>query len=244
MNRFGAAKLSAAVSVLLPAASVIIWPSLLWVHAVFVFWLAGASAVWIAADRKEGAGRLERAVQAVQKSAIHTLNHHRHDWMNELQVLYGYIRMGKPDKAVASVEKIRDKMAIESRISKLGVPSLVTFIQSFRTFSHSLQLDVDIDTGLQFEDLPLDRQAIADAIVDVVNAYRFQVKPGPGEPATLRLRIYCSDNSLQVELHYDGDIKDEDQLLQILKQRLLGTPLQAARLTQFHHVLLEAKLSA
>lgn len=244
MNRLRTAKLGAAVSVLLPAVSVMVWPSALWVHAVFILWVAGVSALWIAAERKQQAERLERAVRSSQKAAIHTLNHHRHDWMNELQVLYGYIRMGKQDKAVACVEKIRDKMAIESRISRLGVPSLVTFIQSFRTFSQSLQLEVDIDTGLQFDNLPVDRQAIADAIVDIVNAYRFQVKPGIGEPATLRLGICCSGNSLQVELHYEGDINDEDQLLRVLNQRLHGTPLQAAGLTQFHHVLLEAKLSA
>ena len=109
MNRYRMAKIYGAVSVALPAAAAWIWREAWWPHLIFLVWTAAAAALWIAADRRERETGHERMMRTLQWTAIRTLNHHRHDWMNDLQVLYGYIRMNKPDKSVECVENIRDR---------------------------------------------------------------------------------------------------------------------------------------
>ncbi|ASS66320.1 Spo0B domain-containing protein [Paenibacillus sp. RUD330] len=244
MNRIGSAKLYAAGSVLLPAAGVIIRPSFLWTHILFILWAVAAAAFWIVQERKEHEDRARRASALQQQASIRTLNHHRHDWMNDLQVLYGYIRIGKLERAAASVERIRDKMAVESRIAHLGIPSLVAYLQSFRTLSHNLVLEVDVEDNLTLEDLQLDRDRTADALIEVINAYRFGVKPGIGDPAVLVLKLSRAADELMVELEFAGELRDGDELVDKLEQRLRGTPLQAVSLKQFRHVLLKAPLCA
>ncbi|EGG34140.1 Spo0B domain-containing protein [Paenibacillus sp. HGF5] len=111
-----------------------VWKPSLAAGAVLTAWAVAASAcgAWLA--RKSDERRQQAIIRNMEQTAIQMLNHHRHDWMNELQILYGYIQLGKLDKTVGSVERIKDRMATESRISKLGIPSLVfIYIHTERT---------------------------------------------------------------------------------------------------------------
>lgn len=51
----------------------------------------------------------ERMLQETQLAAIHLMNHQRHDWMNDLQLLYGYVRLKKYDKLPDCVETIKEE---------------------------------------------------------------------------------------------------------------------------------------
>ena len=102
---------------------------------------------------------------------IRALNHHRHDWMNDLQVLFGYIQLNKQDKLKAYIEKLSDKLYRESLVSKLGVPELVAYLVLFRTKQRWMELTVwpekDINLGA-FGEAGL---TTADGIMKIVNAY-------------------------------------------------------------------------
>ncbi|MFB9327237.1 Spo0B domain-containing protein [Paenibacillus aurantiacus] len=228
MSRLSSVKLYAAASVLLPAAAVLIWRSELWLLAVFVAWSILAAIVWISVERKEQEQRHARTTHALQSASVRTLNHHRHDWMNDLQVLYGYIRMGKTDRTVQYVEQIRDRMTEESKIARLGVPSLIAFIQSFRTLTHSLQLDVRIEGELNLTELPIDSDRVSEAIMELINLYRFGIKPSGGEPAKITLEIGREEKALLVTFRLSGELNDPAQWQQGWKQRVKGSGLAPA----------------
>ncbi|WP_274649981.1 Spo0B domain-containing protein [Paenibacillus humicola] len=229
MNRLRTTKYYAAASAIAPAAAVLVWRSELWLLAAFVAWVAAASAVWIWCERKEQSLRMARTVSAMQTAAIRTLGHHRHDWMNDLQVLYGYIRMQKTDKTVQCVEQIRERMTTESKIAKLGVPSLVAFLQSFRTITHSLQLDIEIADEISLSELPIDGQRAAEAVADIINAYRFGVKPEAGVPARLSVAFSRDEKTLGVAFEYEGAISDEGEWKAKCRRALKGSPFKAAQ---------------
>lgn len=227
MNRFRALKWYLTGSVLLPAAAVFIWQDKLWVHGVFVVWTIFAAAVWLVLERKEQTHRAERTQQAQQNSAIRMLNHHRHDWMNELQVLYGYVRMNKPDKIAACVEKIRERMTAESRVSKLGDAALILFIHAFRTVTNTMQLHVEAADDVDLTELPLDGRNAADSLMDMVNMYRFGVKPSMGEAAKLTLTLSRDESALHVEFSFEGDLLEPPQLAAKCKQLLKRSVFKA-----------------
>lgn len=226
MNRVGSAKLYTSISLLLPAASLFVWRAEWWPVVAFVLWSALTIVVWVWSERKEQRTRLIRIERACQTASIRTLNHHRHDWMNDLQVLFGYIRMNKQERAVQYIEGIRERMAAESRIARLGEPSLITYLQSFRTMTHSMQLIVDIDGELDLGEIPIDKEAIADTLIDLMNMYRSGMKQGTGEPAKLRLKLFRDDRALHAVLLYDGEWNDIGQTMHTIKQRLRNAPLQ------------------
>ncbi|WP_317890769.1 Spo0B domain-containing protein [Paenibacillus arenilitoris] len=239
------AKYYAAATVLLPGAAVLIWPSKVWLTAVFLVWLTAAATYWILSERKEHAERTARTINSMQASAIRTLNHHRHDWMNDLQVVYGYIRLGKLDKTVECVEKISARMAVESSISKLGVPALVSYIQSFRTISNTLELQVAINGDIHLNEITADADQIAETIIHTINAYRFAAKPGYGNAAVLRLELSVDEEALFAAFYYEGELMNEQQWKQKIQQQLEGAPMKPITFEQpYGKVLLRAEMRA
>ncbi|TCM97668.1 sensor kinase SpoOB-type protein [Paenibacillus sp. BK033] len=225
MDRIRMARQSAAASVVLPGAAVLIWPSSVWLVALFLLWTIAAAVFWIRTERKEQEQRLARTVHMLQTASVKTLNHHRHDWMNDLQVLFGYIRMNKLDKTVEYVEKIRARMTDESQIAKLGVPSLVSYIQSFRTLTNAMQLQVKLEEGIYLNEMKDEGKPIAETLMSLINAYRFSVKTGYGEPAVLTLKLSREEEMLIAAFYYEGDLTSEQQLADKIKQQLEGASL-------------------
>lgn len=141
--------------------------------------------------RKQAASERKHLLESVQRTAAATLSHHRHDWMNDLQILYGYIKMGKIDKMAGCVERIKGRMAVESKISRLGIPSLVFYLQSFREVNGSVQLEVDIEDDLQLGCLLTadDAEELTEAIVETVRAYQYAGRSSWGEILQLKMSI-------------------------------------------------------
>lgn len=245
MGRLTKAKHYAAASILLPGSAVLVWSDKIVLTVIFLVWLVIAAAIWIRAERQELQERLTRTIQAMQSSGIRTLNHHRHDWMNDLQVLFGYARLGKLDKTIHYVERIRDRMAAESTISKLGSPALISFIQSFRTLTNSLALEVEIQGDLNLNELSLNGEAIAETLIHTINAYRFAVKPGTGSLSLLKLKLSADEKALYAAFYYEGELINEQQWEQKIKQQLEGAPLKPMGSEQsFTKVLLIAEMHA
>ncbi|QAY65171.1 Spo0B domain-containing protein [Paenibacillus protaetiae] len=245
MNRLQLAKRLAAMSVVLPAAASFIWEELLWLHALALLWLAGAAICWIGIERKHHSGQMRRTIHTLQAASNRTLNHHRHDWMNDLQVLYGYIRMQKPDKMVECVEKIKDRMAEESRIAKLGEPALIHYIQSFRTLTNAVQLRVEIAEGVHLTELPVDSSGISESLIEIMNAYRFAAAPALGEPAVLTMKLSMDDHALYAAFYYQGELTSEQRFASKINQQLEGAPLRPVEAGQpYGNMLLRAEWRA
>ncbi|CAM4197876.1 sensor histidine kinase regulating citrate/malate metabolism [Paenibacillus endophyticus] len=245
MGRLTKAKYYAAGTVILPCAAVFIWPTKVWLTAVFLVWLLAVATYWIRTERKEHAERTARTILSLQGSAIRTLNHHRHDWMNDLQVVFGYIRLKKLDKAAEFVGKISERMAVESQISKLGVPSLISYIQSFRTISNSLELQLVIIGDIHLNELTADADQIAETLIHTINAYRFAAKPGYGNAAVLTLELSLENDTLSATFFYDGELMNEQQWKQKIQQQLEGAPMQPVNFEQpYAKVLLRAEMRA
>lgn len=242
MNRLRWLKYGAVASLVVPAVTIWTAHSMIALHLLYAFWIALAAVVWIAIERREHAQRLEQAVQDTQQASIRTLNHHRHDWMNELQVLYGYIRLQKPDKTVQCVERIRDRMMMESRIAKLGEPSLVLFLQSFRTASLSLQLDVVLEEDVDWTLLGPHSAPLAEKLAELVDAYRVGIQPGHGEPPRLQLEFAQYEDVVEVATQLTGELQDVSGLARDFKEKLAGSKFRIVTLTpEMDRMVLQAE---
>ncbi len=244
MGRNGLAKYVAAASIVLPGAALLLMPEEIWTAILFVCWTAAAAAFWIISKQREHEEQMTRTIKAMQSAGIRTLNHHRHDWMNDLQVLFGYARLGKLDKCISFMENIRERMAVDSAIAKLGVPSLVSYIQSFRTISSNMLLELEIQSDLNLSGMRLDHDKIADTLIHAINTYRLAAKPGTGELAVLRLTLSRDNTALYAAFYYEGELINEQQWSQKMIQQLKGAPLKVVDSEHGSNVLLRADISA
>jgi sensor histidine kinase regulating citrate/malate metabolism len=63
---------------------------------------------------------------------LDTMGHTRHEWLNDLQLIIGYVKLNKADKLAAYVEMLKQKMNEESRIARWGHPKLVELLLTYR----------------------------------------------------------------------------------------------------------------
>ncbi|MEF2968030.1 Spo0B domain-containing protein [Paenibacillus sp. M1] len=182
--------------------------------------------------QRQAENERRQLLESVQRTATATLGHHRHDWMNDLQVLYGYIRLGKYDKLAGCVERIKERMAEDSKISRLGIPSLVFFLHSFRELNKSVQLEVCVEDDLQLGDLLAaeDAEEFTEAITAAIRAYQFSGRSSWGE--TLRLKLSLGREGgevLAVFEREDGASDNADILKRHLEEWHSGRSVLAER---------------
>ncbi|MDF2721314.1 MAG: hypothetical protein K0Q59_989 [Paenibacillus sp.] len=140
-----------------------------------------------------------------QQLFMQTINHLRHDWMNDIQVLYGYLKLKKYDKMHDYMDMVKDKMAKENGISRLGIPDLVVYVQSFRVRCRSIRLEVELESGLQLTVLPIDQEALSDAIIGVLESFvKHSGMAADGEPNHLVLKTSLKEQCLIVGFEYSG----------------------------------------
>lgn len=204
---------AAAASLLVPGAAVFIWRHALWPLVLFLIWAVAAALIAGMLERRACKRDTERARERAWRDAVKsrqdlvdTLSHHRHDWMNELQILYGYLRMQKIDKAIAVVDRIKEEMERDSRISRLGSPELSAYLLSFRTFCDTMRLDARVNEGLQgarVADVGADR--VARIAIGIVNAYRLRAAAATAEENKLSVTFGDAEDGLRIDAAFVGD---------------------------------------
>ncbi|MGN7359853.1 Spo0B domain-containing protein [Paenibacillus sp. SAF-054] len=219
-----------AISVAVPLFFVIQYRSVVW-SILLVLWVAAVFAGGFILLTRLHEKEQQALLRSFEQAAIRTLNHHRHDWMNDLQILYGYIQLGKIDKAVQCVERIKERMNQESKISKLGIPSLVFYLQSFRTSGSSLELEITVDPDIQLDKLsPEDGADLAAVIMQTVRAYQYSGRVSWGDTRKLLLTLRQEDTDVIVSFEEDGSMGDPELLKQQIYKVVQGKRMKAEQL--------------
>ncbi|MBO9598097.1 MAG: Spo0B domain-containing protein [Cohnella sp.] len=212
----------AASSLALPIAAIFVWSGSWWPPVLFVLWGLAIGAYWAMSASRRHDERFDRMLDHAHASAIQTLSHHRHDWMNELQVLYGYLRLNKPDKAVDVVDRIRVRMEHDSRLSHIGNPKLSIYFLSFRTMCDSMRLEVVTEEGLQLGRTPDEADRIARAVIGMINVIRVRATHASGDDKVLTVGLSKSESGYRIDLNVTGELAAEGSITAELTQCLDG----------------------
>lgn len=218
----------AAGSAVIPLLTVIVYDRPLWPAMLFAAWIGAIAWYSVRTVRKEYEELMKRSLLAAHVTAIHTLNHHRHDWMNELQIVYGYIQLKKHDQLLQSVGKIKERMAQESKISKLGIPSLVLYFHSFRTCNADMQLDVRLDEEIDLTDLrmAIDAETLSQTIQDTVRIFQYIPRQTYDDERVLQVMFQKRPGELRVAYRWEGEVPLDalDDVRQKMNSIVQGKP--------------------
>lgn len=97
---------------------------------------------------------------------------HRHDWMNDIQLLIGYAKLQKTNQLLECVNYMKDKAMRESALFKLGVPKLSLFLHTLQSERQHVELELEIEPNLRLDLVSEQPEATAGLITYVVNAFR------------------------------------------------------------------------
>ncbi|AOZ91899.1 Spo0B domain-containing protein [Paenibacillus crassostreae] len=208
--------LLAVISIWIPIFLVIRYSSFL-AYVLLVLWVAIFLGIIITFIHRQNEKEKRLIIQSVEQTAIKSLNHHRHDWMNDLQIMYGYIQLKKYDKSIECVGRIKERMELEGKIAKLGIPSLVFYLQSFRTIGSNVELEVHVadDLHLNGRIMGNDAEDWVSAIVECIRIYQYKGKISWEECRKLTLSLYEENGEIVALFECDhvisnyGDLEQE-----------------------------------
>lgn len=164
-----------------------------------VLGLTAAACVWLLADldrRKRSSEWRDRLIQM--------LGHYRHDWMNELQVLFGYIRLKKYDNLPEYMDKIKTTALHDSYLCKLGNPELIVYLLNKRIEGGYCTVEVELEQEIDLRRLVLEEQAVFRLIGGIADRIG-----GQAEPGVLSIGFDEEDGELLIDFVYQGEADGE-----------------------------------
>ncbi|WP_197076547.1 Spo0B domain-containing protein [Domibacillus indicus] len=84
-------------------------------------------------------------VEKEEWTVVKTLRHARHDWMNDIQVVKGYLAMNNLDEAARATDHIIMKAVQESRLCNLGMPGMAELFITFNWSQRLFKLEYELD---------------------------------------------------------------------------------------------------
>jgi hypothetical protein len=143
------------------------------------------------------------------EDVIAIVNRHRHDWMNDLQVLFGYIQMNRHDRIKEYIGRLSDKLSRESMVSKLTDPDLVAYLYRFPAVCDRLGLEVIPAGEINLTKLGKPGAQAAGWIPPVIDAFAAAAIPEEAETNRLTVTIDRPDGRLSVRFSFAGALHPE-----------------------------------
>nr|WP_243734932.1 Spo0B domain-containing protein [Paenibacillus turpanensis] len=137
---------------------------------------------------------------------IRLMDYQRHEWMNDLQVLFGYVRLKKFDKLPDVVEKLKHKASQESKMTKLGVPELVKELLLFRMNCQTLDLFVESEGQLNISGLMIDAASLTRTIMTALECFGAAARMAEEGKPQLQLQFVDKpEEGFEIRFQYSGD---------------------------------------
>jgi stage 0 sporulation protein B (sporulation initiation phosphotransferase) len=151
----------------------------------------------------------KRQQLANQRQMIDLISHYRHDWMNDIQLLFGYVSLKKYDKLDDCMDKIRTKALQESCIAKLGIPSLVAFFITFRLHYHALTLELEMEQDINLASLPIEHENVSQLVQRTIQLFNAYAEPSDEISNSLSVQFDLESDALLFDLVYQGGCKEK-----------------------------------
>lgn len=155
-----------------------------------------------------------------QQELLHIVHHLRHDWMNDVQIMYSYTQLQKYDKLHTAMDKINMKLQRESLLSKLGDPGIISFIYAYRVNRQApFSLEVELEKEIQLRHVDPSPGLVGTQIKEWILCFgEAALQPNKEELNFLNLEMDVEEGELLLDFIYRGDY-EKAKLQQILEQK-------------------------
>ncbi|WCK53632.1 Spo0B domain-containing protein [Aneurinibacillus sp. Ricciae_BoGa-3] len=140
---------------------------------------------------------------------VEVLKYQRHDFMNHMQVLLGYLKLEKYTECEAYIQFLVEQAARESIISQLDYPKLTSFLLSFNAKYSEVELEVEISEPFNLHQVTDNIVFLGDFIIALVLLYQKYAADNGGEPNKLELVLSLIQGALVITTDYDGRLSAE-----------------------------------
>ncbi|WP_245796352.1 Spo0B domain-containing protein [Domibacillus antri] len=149
-------------------------------------------------------------------TAIEALRHARHDWMNDIQLIKGFLALNKIDEAARAADHIIVKAVQESKLCNLGMPGMAEMFITFNWEKHKFLLEFEIDDEMVIE--KVDDEMVTGFFQSLFSLLERHISDYSGQ--NLYTGFAEKDGRLMVRIEWDGELFDRSLLMERINQLL------------------------
>lgn len=157
-------------------------------------------------------------------TVLKALRHARHDWMNDIQLVKGYLSLNKIDEAMRAADHIIVKAVQESKLCNLGMPGMAEMFTTFNWEKHTFLLEFEIDDELVVD--KVDDETAVHFFSRLFSIFEAHIEEYSGQ--YLYARFSEKEGRLSVRLEWTGDVTDRASLMNTICSFPKESPLQSS----------------
>lgn len=156
------------------------------------------------------------SLEEEQQKFLLSLRHQRHDWLNHLQVLLGYMKLQRYDLCEEYIKRVTESTNNDSRIAGLGIPSLVIYLLTYNSLHKNMKIEVEVPELTDLSVLSKAKQKqIHQLVTGIIDIYRTHSLDNEGLPNSLVLMLQKLDEKLYISIEYEGHIQADECLREL-----------------------------
>ncbi|WP_176330242.1 Spo0B domain-containing protein [Oceanobacillus rekensis] len=148
---------------------------------------------------------------------IRVLQHYRHDLMNRLQIVQGYLSMGKANQAEEKLSEVVDFYKEERKLMDLNVPSFMLWILEFNTTFKNFRLTYNIHA--EYKSMHISDSILVGQCQEIMELCMEELDPQVLYEVKLELNEIPSLSLVTVNLSIEGDTQIEQIISGNMKYR-------------------------
>ncbi|MDD3853928.1 MAG: Spo0B domain-containing protein [Syntrophomonadaceae bacterium] len=135
----------------------------------------------------------------------------RHDFINHIQVIYGFLSIQEGDKAREYVKQLYQDVQISGDVLQLGIPALsaMLLVKMGAAEGKNISLNIEIETSLA--DLRVPSSDVVAVAGNLINNALEAVEDMDPENRTVKLGVYTESGFHVIQVHNPGYIPEEIQ---------------------------------
>lgn len=161
------------------------------------------------------------------------LNRQRHDWLNHVQVLLGYLHLNRTDQGEAHLKRIAEIAMQESLIARLNNSLLSVFFLTFNALNKEMLLEVDVCEQVDLSSLVLDEQDLFSLVSDILCTANDHVSQDGYEPASMQVTLFSGESGVHFRFDLAGELTAEG--LDELEKRVHNSKQRTVEVTEWIH---------
>jgi|GEM_PF-2583782 len=220
----------AIILILQPIHSMGTWFSL----SLMILGLLVLTFFWIKFDfrwksKKKQNSQIESADQSVNtyqsdgatvsnRTILDLLKSYRHDWLNHLQVILGYVSLKKHEQIVFYIDKVNTLAKQRSLISSFANQELAVFLLMLPLHYPKLKIELDLTDGVEVIEKKIAGAWVQNYLKAYIDCFYFNLQES--QQNFLAISLGAGDNQLIINFEFEGNAKDCYKDITRLAERL------------------------
>lgn len=134
------------------------------------------------------------------------LNRQRHDWLNHVQVLLGYLHLNRTEQGVSHLKRIAQMAMQESMVARLNSSLLSVFFLTFNALNKDMLLEVDVCNHVDLTRIALDEKQLFQLVSEILCTANDHVDQSGYEPASMQVTLTTGESGVHFRFDLAGEL--------------------------------------